>query len=248
MSDSLRPHGLQHTRLPCPSLPPRVCSNSSPLSRWCHPTISSFVTPFSSCPQSFPASGSFQMSPFFASGGQSIGASASALVLPVNIQGWFPSGLTDLMPLLSKGLSRVWVSESHTVVTFILSLTFSDPMDCIVPRILPQVRILEWVAYPFFRGSSQPRDQTRVSCIAGRFSTNWAMREAQESRVSSNTIRKHQFFSALPSFWSNSYICTWLLEKPQLWLCKPLSTKWCLCLLICFLHLSKGFFQRANVF
>ena len=92
MSNSLRPHGLQHARPPCPSPTPRVYSNSRPLSQWCHPTISSSVIPFYSCLQSFPASGSFQMSQFFASGGQSIGASASASVLPMNIQDWFPLG------------------------------------------------------------------------------------------------------------------------------------------------------------
>ena len=90
MSNSLWPHGLQHTRLPCLSLSPRVCSNSCPLRRWCRPTISASVAPFSFCPQSFPASGSFLMSRLFTSGGQSIGASASASVLPVNIHGWFP--------------------------------------------------------------------------------------------------------------------------------------------------------------
>ena len=84
---SLRPHGLQHTILPCPSLPPRVCWKSGPLSQWCHPTISSSVAPFSSCLQSFPASGSFPISRLFASGDQIIGASASASVLPVNFQG-----------------------------------------------------------------------------------------------------------------------------------------------------------------
>ena len=94
VSDSLRPHELQHARPPCPSPTPGVCSNSCPLSRWCHPTISSSVLPFSSCLQSFPASGSFLMSQFFASGGQSIGFSASASVLPMNIQYWFPLGLT----------------------------------------------------------------------------------------------------------------------------------------------------------
>ena len=107
MSDSSRPHRLQHTRLLCPSPSPRVCSNSYPLSRWCHPTISSSVVPFSSCLQSFPASGSFPTSQFFASGGQSTGASASAPVLPMNIQGWFPLGLTGLISLLSKGLSSL---------------------------------------------------------------------------------------------------------------------------------------------
>ena len=103
VSDSLRPHEQQHARLPCPSLSPGDCSNSCPLSWWCHPTISSSVLPFSSCPQSFPASGSFLMGQLFTSGGQSIGASASALVLPVNIQGWFPLGLIGLISLLSKG-------------------------------------------------------------------------------------------------------------------------------------------------
>ena len=88
------PHGLQHARLPCPSPTPRVCSNSCPLSRWCHPTISSSATPFSSCPQSFPASGSLPMSQFFASCSQSFGASPTASVLPVNIQDWFPLGWT----------------------------------------------------------------------------------------------------------------------------------------------------------
>ena len=106
-SDSLQPHGLQHTRLPCPSPTSRAYSNSCPLSRWCHPTISFSVIPFS-CLQSFPASGSFQMSQLFASGGQSIGASASASVLPMNIQDWFPLGWTGLILLQSKGLLRVF--------------------------------------------------------------------------------------------------------------------------------------------
>ena len=90
VSNTLQPHGLQHARLPCPWPSPGAGSNSYPLSQWCHPTISSSVVPFSSCPQPFPASGSFPMSQLFASGGQSIGASASASALPVNTQGWFP--------------------------------------------------------------------------------------------------------------------------------------------------------------
>ena len=94
MSDSLWPHELQHTRPPCPSPTPGVYPNSCPLSQWCHPTISSFVIPFSSCPQSFPAWRSFQMGQLFTSGGQTTGVSASATVLPMNIQGWFPLGLT----------------------------------------------------------------------------------------------------------------------------------------------------------
>ena len=98
MTESLWPHGLQHARLPCPSATPGAYSNSSPLSWWCHPTISSSVIPFSSHLQSFPASGSFQMSQFFTSGGQSTGVSASASVLPINIQDWFLLGLNGLIP------------------------------------------------------------------------------------------------------------------------------------------------------
>ena len=108
VSDLLWSHWLQHTRLPCPLLSPRACSNSCPSSRWCHPTISSSVVPFSSCPQSLPASWSFPMSQLLASGGQSIGVSASASVLPMNIQCLFPLGLTGLISLQSKGFSRVF--------------------------------------------------------------------------------------------------------------------------------------------
>ena len=147
--------------LHCPSLSARVCSNSCPLSQWCHLIISSSVTSFSSYPQSFSASASFLMSRLFASGGQSIGASAS--VLPVNIQGWFPLGLTGLTSLLFKGLSRVF---------------------------------------------------------------------------SSTTVRKHRFFSAQPSLWSNSHIHTWLLGKSWLWLYGPLLAKWCFCFLVYCLGLS----------
>ena len=107
MSSSLWPHELQLSRLSSPSLSPGVCLNSCPLSQWCHPIISSSAGPFSSCPQYFPASESFPMSQFFASGGQSTGASASASVLPVNIQGWFPLGLSGLISLQAKGLLRV---------------------------------------------------------------------------------------------------------------------------------------------
>ena len=148
VSNSLWPHGLQHTRLPSPLLSFWVCSNSFPVSQWCHPTISSLVIPFSSCLQSFPASGSFPVSQLFASGGQSIGVSASASVLPMNIQGWYPLRLTGLISLQAKGLSRVF---------------------------------------------------------------------------SSTTLWKHQFFGAQLSFWSNSHIHIWPLEKPLLWLDGPLS-------------------------
>ena len=139
MSNSLRPCGLPHARPPCPSPAPGVYSNSCPQSQWFHPIISFSLIPFSSCLKSFPASGSFQMSQFFASGGQNIRVSASASVLPLNIQDWFPLGLTAWLSLQSKGLSRVF---------------------------------------------------------------------------SNTTVQKHQFFSAQLSSPSNSYIHTWLLEKP----------------------------------
>ena len=113
MSDSLQPHELQHSRPPCPSPTPGVHSNSSPSSRWCHPAISSSILPSSSCPQSLPASGSFPMSQLFAWGGQSIGVSASASVLPMNTQDRSPLGWTGWISLLSKGFSRVF---SNTTV------------------------------------------------------------------------------------------------------------------------------------
>ena len=129
---------------------PRVCESSCSLSRWCHPTVTSSMFLSSSCPQSFPASGSFPMSWLFASGDQSIGVSASASVLPMSIQDWFPLGLTGLTSLQSKGLSRVF---------------------------------------------------------------------------SNTTVQKHPFFGSQSSSWSNSHICTRLLDRKQLWLDRPLSEK-----------------------
>ena len=129
VSDSLQPRGLQHPRPPCPSPTPRAYSNSCPLSRWCHPTISSSVDPFSSCLQSFPASGSFQMSQFFTSGGQTIGVSASASVLPMDIQDWFPLGWIGWISLQSKGLSRVFSNttvQKHQFIGAQLSLWFNS--------------------------------------------------------------------------------------------------------------------------
>ena len=125
VSYSLQPHGLQHASLTCPSPSPRACSNSCPLSQWCHPTISSSVVCFSSCLQCFPASVSFQISQFFASGGQSIGVSASTSVLPINVQDRFPLGLTGLISLQSKGLSRVFFNttvQKHQFLSTQLSL------------------------------------------------------------------------------------------------------------------------------
>ena len=139
VSDSLWPHELQHARLSCPSLSPGVCSNSCPLNRWCHPTILSSVTPFSSCPQSFPASGSFPMSLLLAWwGGQSIGASASVLVLPMNIQDWFPYLTYFPSPYYSSsnsvsGTTITWAQIPR--VTLILPFTYSrDIHTCIFPE------------------------------------------------------------------------------------------------------------------
>ena len=129
VSTSSWPHELHHTVLPCLSLSPGVCSNSSPLSQWCYLTISSSGAPFFSCPQCFPASGSFPVSQLFTSGGQSIGA--SALVLPMNSQGWFPLGLTDLISFLSKGPSRVFSSTaifSTQKVLFCLAALAGGPV------------------------------------------------------------------------------------------------------------------------
>ena len=125
VSDSLRPHGLRHTRPPCPSSTPGVYSNSCPQSRWCHPTISSSVIPFSSHFQSFPASGSFPRSQFFVSGGQTTGVSASTSVLPMNIQDWFPLGWTGSISLQFNGLSRFFYSptvQKHQLFSSQLSL------------------------------------------------------------------------------------------------------------------------------
>ena len=126
MSDSLQPHGLQHARLPCPSLSPGVCSDSCPLSPWCHPTISSSNVPLSSCLQSFPASGSFLMSWLFASGGQN---SSLITILLINIQDWFPLGWTCLISLQSKELSRVFsntTAQKHQFFSIQPSLWFNS--------------------------------------------------------------------------------------------------------------------------
>ena len=123
-SDSLRPHGLQHARTPCPSPTPRVYLNSCPLSQWCHPTISFSVILFSSRLQSFPASGSFPMSQFFASSGQSIGVSASESILPLNIQDWFTLGWIGWISWQSKGLSRVFRPQFKSINSLALSLLY----------------------------------------------------------------------------------------------------------------------------
>ena len=132
VSDSLRPHGLQHAGPACPSPTPRVHSNSCPSSRWCHPAISSSVVSFSSRLQSFPASGSFQMSQLFTSGGQSIGVPASTSVLPMNIQDWSPLGWTGWISLQSKGLSGVFSNttvQKHKFFSFLYSPTLTSIHD-----------------------------------------------------------------------------------------------------------------------
>ena len=154
MSDSLRPHGLQYARPPCPWPTTGPCSNSCPLSRWCHPTISSSVVPFSSSLQSFPASGSFQMSELFASGGQSIGLSASASVLPMNIQDWFPLGWTGWTSLQSKGLSGVFSNTTVQKHQFFGTQLSSQSNSYIHTWPLElhgifQGRVLEWGAITF---------------------------------------------------------------------------------------------------
>ena len=132
MSDSLQPHGLQHARLPCPSLSPRVYSNSCPLSRWCHPVILSSVVPFSSCLQPFTASGSFPKSQFFTSDGQSTGASASASILPMNIQGWFPLGLTGVISLqLRDSQEYSPTPQFQSINSSVLSFLYSPNLTSI---------------------------------------------------------------------------------------------------------------------
>ena len=131
VSDSSRPHELQHSRPPCPSPTPRVHPNPCPLSWWCHLTISSSVVPFSSCPQSFPAAGSFPMSQLFAAGGQSIGASASTSVLAMNTQDWSPLGWTGWISLQSKGLESSPTPQFKSINSLALSLLHSPTLTSI---------------------------------------------------------------------------------------------------------------------
>ena len=139
VSDSLQLHGLQHTRPPCPSPTPGVYSNWCPLSQWCHPTISSSVFPFSSCLQSFPASGSPQMSELFASGGQSIGVSASTSVLPMNIQDWFPLGWTGFF-MLGTGI-LVWIQ----LVSWILNVVIWLQLIMSQVKLVASCRKMKWL-------------------------------------------------------------------------------------------------------
>ena len=153
MSDSLWPHGLQHARPPCPSPTPGVHPNPCPLSRWWHPTISSSVVLFSSCPQSFPASGSSQMSQLFASGGQTIGASALTSVPPMNTQDWSPSEWTGWISLQSKGLARVsptpqFQSINSSVLSFLHNPTLASIHDHCKNHSLSASKLPAWPMLP----------------------------------------------------------------------------------------------------
>ena len=178
------------------SITPGVHPNPYLLSWWCHPTISSSVIPFSSCPQYFPASGSFPMSQLFTSGSQNIGVSASASVLPMNIQDWFPLGWTGWISLQSKGLSRVFSNttvQKHQFFSTQLHLQSNSPYMTTVKTIA----------------------LTRRTFVGKVMSLLLNMLSKGLSRVlSCTTVWKHQFFGAQPSLWSNSHIHTWLLEKP----------------------------------
>ena len=168
MSDSLQLHGLQHTRLACPSLSPRVCSISYPLSLWCHPTITSSVSPFSSCPLSFPASGSFPMSQSFSSGGWEIGASASASVLSMNIQDWFPLGWPGWISLQSKGLSGVF---SSTTVRKHQTTTGRDLTSFLSPSSSQQSTGPEFVLVSFIPSWTDLSDQLALMILNARLTT-----------------------------------------------------------------------------
>ena len=153
MSFFLWSHELQHARLLCPSLSLGVCSNSCPLSQWCHPTISSSVTHFSSCPQSFPASGSFPINWFFASSGQSFGDSALAPILPMNIQGWFPLGLTGWISLQSKGLKSLLQHQFESINSSVLSLLYGPTLTQDMAEEAATSRGRNWEGF-----CSQPRN------------------------------------------------------------------------------------------
>ena len=190
MSDSFWPQGLQHTRLPCPSPSHRVSSNSCPLSWWYHPMISTSVFPFSSRLQSFPERGFFPMSWLFASGGQSIGISASASVLRMTIQDWFPLGLPSMMSLQSKGLSRVFSKTSVRKHLWGVRREGGSGWGTHVDPRLIHVKVWQ-----------KPLQYCKVISL-------------QLIKINGKKKRKHQFFSAQPSLWINSHIHTWLLEKP----------------------------------
>ena len=242
MSESLWPHDLQHTRLPCPSLSPGVCPNSWPWSQWCYLSISSSVTPFPFCPQFFPVSGFCPTSWLFASGGQSIGASASASVLPMNIQSWLPFSSVSVQSLSCAWLFVTpWTTALQASRSIINSQSLPKLMSMesvmpsnhlilcrpllLLPSIFPSIRIfsnesalrMRWPKYWSFSFSISPSNEYSEWFPLG-LTGLIALQSKGLSRVfSSTTIWKHQFFSTQPSLWSNSHIHIWLLEKPYLW-------------------------------
>ena len=213
VSDSLWAHGMQHARLPCPSPPPRACSNSRPLGWWCYPTILSSVIPFTSCLQSFPASGSFPMSQFFPSGDLSIGVSASASVLPMNIEDWFPLGSTGLISLQSKGLWRVFSStivQKHQLLWAQPSLRIHKPIhmpsffQISFPYRSPQSMEQNYLCYTVEFSSVQSLSRVRL------FETPW--------------IAAHQASLSITNSWSPPKPMSYELVMPSnhLILCRPI--------------------------
>ena len=207
MSDSLLPRGLQHPRLTCPSPTPGAYSNSCPLSRWCQPTISSSVVPFSSRLQSFPASGSFPMSQFFTSCSQSIAVSVSATVLPMNIQDWFPLGLTGWIALQSKGLSRVFsilkpglkkhLSEGkkEAFVSTALSPVSSISYSCSGLSVLNQFIWFIWgsgLCFTRIKDSSWAKEKPQKDGRRGKFTFRIKPHSLQRCSEGSNTTCAHQ--------------------------------------------------------
>ena len=184
-SNSLQPHGLQHIRLPCPSPSPGFCSNSCTPSQWCRPTISSSVIPFSSYLQSFPASGSFLISQLFKSGGQSVGASALASVLPKNIQNWLPLGLTGWI-LAVQGTLKSLLQHHISFLSFFLRFCwFLVIFGYTGSLLLPSELVAPWDV-----GSSCTRDWTCVPGIARQTLSHWTMREALQHHISKASILK----------------------------------------------------------
>ena len=209
MSYSLQPYGLQHTRPPCPSPTPGVYSNSCPLSQWCHPTISSSVAPFSSHLQSFPASGSFPISQFFVSGGQSIRVSASASVLPMNVWDWFPLGLTGWISLQSKGLSRVfsnttgfhlhmwssWCFSWQSWFQLVLQSTLAFCMMYSAYKLNKQndrYTVLTY-SFPNLESKNTQKNYTKKIFLTQIITLVWSLRARHPEMQSQMGLRKHHY-------------------------------------------------------
>ena len=225
---------------PCPSLSPEVCSNSGQLSQWCYLIISSSVTPFSFCLQSFPASGSFPMSQLFPSGGQCIGASVSASVFPMNV---FVQSLSLVWLFLTPWTAAIQASLSFTMSQSLFKFMSIESMMpsnhlilchplLLLPLIFPSIRVfsnesalsIRWQKCGSFTLSLSPSNEYS-GLIFFRMTGLISLQSRRLSRVfSSITVQKHQFFSAQPPWWSNSHVHTWLLEKP--WKCQSFSHVW----------------------